>query len=81
MKKIFYITKMVQIFKGYGTQVTTFENPVELIIYPKDKTFKVDNGFLRCFKDGTEITFITEDKLIIKYRDYLLTIVSEKILR
>ena len=36
MIKEFKITKMVYIFKGYATQVTTFENPVELIINPKN---------------------------------------------
>ena len=80
MKKYFNITKMVYTRKGHYTQVTTYENPVELIIDPKDKTFKVDNGFWYYFKD-TEITFITEDKSIIKYHDNLLTIISEKILK
>lgn len=79
MKKKFMITKMVQIFKGYATQVTTFENPVELIIDTKNKTFRVDNGFEIKLKDD-ELTFITEDNSIIKYRDKKLTIVSEKIL-
>lgn len=80
MKKYFNITKMEYIIKGYATQVSTYENPVELIIDPKNKTFKVDNGFWHYFKDN-EITFKTEDNSIIKYRDNKLTIISEKILK
>ena len=80
MRKYFNITKMEYIVKGRLTQVTTYESPVELIIDPKDKTFKVDNGFWHYFKD-TEITFITKNNSIIKYSDNKLTIVSEKILK
>lgn len=79
MKKKFKITKMVYITKGYATKVITYENPVELIIDPKNKTFSVDNGWQVNLKDN-EITFITKDNSIIKYRNNLLTIVSEKIL-
>lgn len=80
MRKYFNITKMERILKGYATEVTTFENPVELAIDTKDKTFKIDNGFWYYFKDN-KITFITEDKSIIKYYDNSLTIISEKILK
>ena len=80
MLKYFDITKMEYIVKGYATQVTTYEKPVELIIDPKNKEFKVNNGFWRNFIDG-EVTFITKNNSIIKYRDNKLTIVSEKILK
>lgn len=80
MKRYFNIIKMVYISKGNYTQVTTFENPVELVIDPKNKTFRVDRGFDLNFKDD-EITFTTEDNSIIKYRNNFLTIISEKILR
>lgn len=79
MKKKFMMTKMVQNFKGYATQVTTYENPVELIIDPIIETFSIDNGFKHVFKE--DITFITENNSIIRYRDNKLTIVSEKILK
>ena len=80
MRKYFNITKMEYISKGRVTQITTYENPVELAIDTNDKTFKVDNGFWHYFRDD-DITFITEDNSIIKYRNNLLTIVSEKILK
>ena len=80
MRKYFNITKMKYIIKGRLTQVTTYKIPVELVIDPEDKTFKVDNGFWHYF-NYSEITFITEDKSIIKYSDDKLTIVSEKNLK
>ena len=80
MKRYFNIKKMEYIIKGSLTQVTTYENPVELAIDPKNKTFRVDYGFWYYFKDD-EITFITEDNSIIKYHNNLLTITSEQILK
>lgn len=81
MKRHFNIIKMEYTCKGHYTQVTTYENPVELIIDPIIETFSIDNGFKHIFKEDTDITFITENNSIIKYRDNKLTIMSEKILR
>ena len=67
--------------KGHYTQVTTYENPVELIIDLIIETFSIDNGFKHVFKEDTDITFITENNSIIRYRDNKLTIIAEKILR
>lgn len=81
MKRYFNIIKTEYTRKGHYTQVTTYENPVELIIDPIFKTFSIDNGFKYIFKEDTNITFITENNSIIKYRDNKLTIISEKNLR
>lgn len=80
MKKYFNITKIVHTHKGHFVQMVKYENPVELIIDPKNKTFRVDNSWEFNLRDD-EITFITEDNSIIKYSYNKLTIVSEKILR
>lgn len=81
MKRYFNITKTVLTRKGYCTQVTTYENPVELIIDPIFKTFQIDDSFKYNFNEKTDIIFITENNSIIKYRDNKLTIVSEQILK
>lgn len=81
MKRYFNIIKTVYTRKGRYTQVTTYENPVELIIDPILETYSIGNSFKYNFKEDTDITFITEDNSIIKYRDNKLTIITEKILR
>lgn len=80
-KNIYFdITKMEITTKGYANQITTFENPVELIIDKSDMTFKINNSFPVYFKNH-EVKFITDDNDIIKYKNGLLTIISEKIIK